>query len=147
MFLFYDYCERIWGHLTGDGSLTMQWLVLTLDQEVLHHFWFLCSLPDLQITHAQVKHIWVHPSYIPSDMVHSYYYRNTHVGRHRHYYIYSCEFPWSVQHQQLLMGMDSCDTLERCLTCVSFIFYMITILNPVFTHRTATVCTFEIQFF
>ena len=45
------------------------------------------------------------------------------------------------------MGLDRSDTLEHCLTCASFIFYMIPVLKSVFTHRSVTVCAFEIFFF
>ena len=39
--------------------------------------------------------------------------------------MYSCEFPCFVQHRKFLTGLDRFDTLEHCLTCVSFVFYMI----------------------
>ena len=44
-------------------------------------------------------------------------------------------------------SLNRSDTLEHCLICVSFIFYMIPVLKFVFTHRMATFCTSEILFF
>ena len=107
--------------------------------------YFFCSLPDNLITHDQIKHIWVYLVYIPHRMADGYY-RNVQVGRRRHYYMYSYEFPWFIQYLQLLMDWDRSDTLEHCIICVSFIFCMNLILTLAFTRRIAVVCAFEIHF-
>ena len=61
--------------------------------------------------------------------------------------IYICAKFFGVQHMQFLTSLGRSDTLEHCLICVSFIFYMIPDLKFVCTCSIATLCAFGIHIF